>query len=296
MSFCPQCQTISPLVIMGACLEAANRFYKCSTCWMLSSHSVYLDTANCNLQTTCYFDVVLVLKWCLEIWKGISPSCFSVCSYRQNQSVMLWKWLLWFDKHVERKIECSKQGWWLKMIVTMMMIIIVKVMMRVITDCGGGWEEKQLLTFQSELSAKLSKADLMPVDKPSAGGSKLKAPVLPPLTEKRGQEERNNDWDEKSGLKERSQSLRVWRRDKKMARKIKTQAAKKQPLSRTPLWKPLLSQNPPFWSYSTYITRLWSYTRRASKPPPPSSLETTFPNPWMLGWRIVHPPVWAVII
>lgn len=103
MSFCPQCQMISPLVIMGACLEAANRFYKCSTCWMLSSQSVYLETANCNLQTTCYFDVVLVLKWCLEIWKGISPSCFSVCSYRQNQSVMLWKWLLWFDKHVERK-------------------------------------------------------------------------------------------------------------------------------------------------------------------------------------------------
>lgn len=212
---------ISPLVIMGACLEAANRFYKCSTCWMLSSHSVYLQTANCNLQTTCYFDVVLVLKWCLEIWKGISPSCFPVCSYRQNQPVMLWQWLLWFDKHVERKTECSKQGWWLKMIATMMMIIIVKVMMRVITDCGGGWEEKQLLTFQSELSAKLSKADLMPVDKPSAGGSKLKAPVLPPLTGKRGQEERNNDWDEKSGLKERSQSLRVWRRDKKNGEKKK---------------------------------------------------------------------------
>lgn len=181
---------ISPLVIMGACLEAANRFYKCSTCWMLSSQSVYLETANCNLQTTCYFDVVLVLKWCLEIWKGISPSCFSVCSYRQNQSVMLWKWLC-FDLTSmlkERKIECSKQGWWLKMMaiaMMMMMIIIAKVMMRVITDCGGGWEEKQLLTFQSELSAKLSKADLMPVDKPSAGGSKLKAPV-PPLTEKMG--------------------------------------------------------------------------------------------------------------
>lgn len=59
-------------------------------------------------------------------------------------------------------------------------------MMRVITDCVGGWEEKQLLTVQSEPSAKSSKADLMPVAEPWARASKLKAPAPPPLTEKTG--------------------------------------------------------------------------------------------------------------
>lgn len=47
-----------------------------------------------------------------------------------------------------------------------LMIIIVRVMMMAITDCVCGREEKQLLTVQSEPSAKLSKANLMPVDKP----------------------------------------------------------------------------------------------------------------------------------
>lgn len=46
---------------------------------------------------------------------------------------------------------------------------------------------------------------------------------------KLGQEERDNDWDEKSGLKERAQSPRVWRRDKKKRReKEKHRPAKKQ--------------------------------------------------------------------
>lgn len=57
----------------------------------------------------------------------------------------------------------------------MMMIMTVRAMMRVITERGSRREGKQLLTVQSEPSAKLSKADLMPTDETSAGGSELKA-------------------------------------------------------------------------------------------------------------------------
>ena len=63
-------------------------------------------------------------------------------------------------------------------------VVVAGVMKRVIIDCEGKWEEKQLLTLWSKLSAKLRKADLMPMDEPTAGRSGLKAPALLPLTEK----------------------------------------------------------------------------------------------------------------
>lgn len=94
----------------------------------------------------------------------------------------------------------------------------------------------------------------------------------------------------KSGLRKRSQRLRVWRRDKK--RWQKHRPAEKLSHSEAYHWENHHSgQNPPFWSYSTFIICLWDGTRQASHTHPPPSLETTFsqiPGCWGEG---LHTPL-----
>lgn len=83
----------------------------------------------------------------------------------------------------------------MKMMTVALMVITVRVMMRVITDCvGGGEEKKQLYIGQSEPSAKLSKADLIPIGRAQGGASNLQT-LGPPLFT--GAPERNNNWWEK---------------------------------------------------------------------------------------------------
>lgn len=142
--------------------------------------------------------------------------------------------------------------------------------MRVITDCVLE-NEKKSNCWLSEPSAKLSKADLMPVDNNNS-------------------DKRRVDW---------GRDHKEFEEEILKIKKTKTQRSvwETEPLSRTPLWKPPLGQNPPFWSHSTYIICLWNDTRQASNLHPPPSLVTTIPKSLDAGVKACTPTsVWAVII
>lgn len=164
-------------------------------------------------------------------------------------------------------------------------------MLKVITDCVGGWEEKQLLTVQSEPSAQLSKAAVMPVDRPLAGASVLKAPATPPLTEENGSGSRGTiTLKEKSGLRKRSQRLRVWGGDQKNKKDDKNpDRLKTEPLSRAPLWKSPLCQNPPFWSHSTLSSVCETTLARRQTPSLPWDNFSQIPGCWAEG---LPTPLW----
>lgn len=148
----------------------------CNTYWKYTS-GVYQTCANYKLHTTHYFHVVLLKSGAYNSGNSFPCPVFFVwldqisLQYYGNDCVLI---CLTFGR---RQTGWSKYRWWLKMmVIEKMTVIIVRVMMKAITDCGGRWEEKQLLTVLSEPSLSWSKADLKPMDKPSAGGSKLKAP------------------------------------------------------------------------------------------------------------------------
>lgn len=142
---------------------------------------------------------------------------------------------------------------------------------------------------------KLSKADLMPVDKPWA-------PTPSPLTDKKknwGEDKRENNSDEKERIEEEITKTKSFEEEiKKKTTETQTRW-EAEPLSRTPLWKPplgpkILPSDPIPHKSSVYETIL---ARRPNLHPPPHSrppfpsLETTFPKSLDAGGKGLHTPL-----
>lgn len=87
----------------------------------------------------------------------------------------------------------------------------------------------------------------------------------------------NNNNSDKRGMRKRSQG--VWRQ----------RSSETEPLIRACQRKTLPGQNLLVWSKSTNITWLWHLP--GISPPPGLLWRQLFPNPWMLRWRLSHPPI-----